>query len=83
MALLRSAVTYPPDILPLMQSLLRTLADIDFDFERDLEAIAESTADQSLKQQAVARLKQRHHERRAPYVQQITALPNRIEATFA
>lgn len=76
-------LAYSPDILPLLQSLLRTLADIDFEFERDLELIANSTIDETLKQKAVSTLRQRHEERRTPYLREIAALQGQIEAMLA
>jgi hypothetical protein len=76
----RPAVAYSPEILPLMQSLLRALADIDFNFERDLETVATSAIDEPLKQKAVTTLKQSHQERRAPYLREIASLQKLINA---
>lgn len=78
-----AAGTYSPDILPLMQSLLRTLADIDFEFERDRETILKSAVEEPLKQRAIATLNKRHHERRAPYVRELDELERQIQRTFA
>jgi hypothetical protein len=74
---------YSPDLLPLLQTLLAALADIDFAFESDLEAVESSTAEESLKRQVAERLRQMHHERRTPYVQQIAALQERMRAVAA
>lgn len=76
------AKTYSPDILPLMQSLLRTLADIDFEFQRDLETVTKSSIEEPLKQRAIATLKKRHHERRAPYLRGIRMLEERTKTAF-
>ena len=70
--------TYSPDILPRLQGLLRTLADIDFAFQQDLETIMKSSADEDLKQRAVTTLKQHHQERRGPYLRAITALEKQM-----
>jgi hypothetical protein len=76
------AGTYSPDILPLLQSLLSTLADIDFRFQKDRETILSSTTDELLKQRAIAPLKRYHQERRAPYLREIERLERRIQETF-
>jgi hypothetical protein len=74
---------YPSDIQPRLQAILAVLADLDFAFESDLETIQQSAADEGLKQQAMARLHERHHERRAPYLQQLAKLEQRIRALAA
>jgi hypothetical protein len=51
---------------PLLQSLLTTLADIDFAFESDLEVVQNSATDDVLKRKIVERLQKQHRERRAP-----------------
>jgi hypothetical protein len=79
---LRPAATYSPDTLPLLQSLLRTLADIDFGFQKDLETVERSKMDQALKQHTLARIKQRHHERRTPYVRELNKLQKKTKATY-
>jgi hypothetical protein len=79
----RPAETYSPDILPLMQSLLRTLADIDFEFQRDRETILASAIEDPLRERALATLRACHHERRAPYVRDIHKLERQIQRHFA
>jgi hypothetical protein len=74
----RIARPYAPDLLPLLQSLLATLADIDFAHESDLEVVQNSTTDEVLKRTVIKKLQERHRERRAPYVQQLTTLQERI-----
>jgi hypothetical protein len=76
------AGTYSPDILPLLQSLLSTLADIDFEFQKDRETILSSTTDELLKQRAIATLKRCHQERRAPYLREIERLERQMQRTF-
>jgi hypothetical protein len=75
--------TYSPDILPLLQSLLAVLADIDFEFQKDRETILKSAIDEPLKQRAIATLAEQHHERRDPYLQEIDKLERQIQRTFA
>ena len=74
---------YSPELQSLLQGLLATLADIDFAFESDLETIKESAADETLKQQAMARLQARRGELRAPYLRQRARLEERINALTA
>jgi hypothetical protein len=69
---------YSPEITPLLQSLLATLADIDFAYESDLEVVQNSATDEVLKRNVIERLQQRHRERREPYIRQITALQRRF-----
>jgi hypothetical protein len=75
--------TYSPDILPLTQSLLRALADIDFEFQKDRETILTSAIDEPLKQGAIATLAKRHQERRAPYLRGIDKLERQIQRKAA
>jgi hypothetical protein len=75
--------TYPAELTPLLQSLLATLADIDFAFERDLETARASSMDEVLKQKAIERLTARHNEQREPYVRQLTTLHSRILSLVA
>jgi DNA-binding transcriptional MerR regulator len=74
---------YSPDILPLLQALLADLADIDFAFEKSLEAIERSPADEALKRMMIERLQTQHQKQRAPYAQELAALQEQIAALFA
>jgi hypothetical protein len=69
---------YSAKVGPVLQSLLATLADIDFGFESDLEVIENSPTDEALKRKIIERLREQHRERRAPYVRQIDALQKRL-----
>ena len=73
---------YSPDILPLLQTVLADLADIDFAFEKSLETIKHSPADEERKSEMIASLWRQHREQRAPYIQELAALRERIETTF-
>ena len=73
---------YSPDILPLLQTTLADLADIDSDYEKNLEAIKHSEADEAHKRELIARLWHQHRERRAPHIHDLAVLRERIEATF-
>ena len=74
---------YSSEIGPLLQSLLATLAEIDFAHQGDMEAVRNSSAEDWLKQATLRRLQQRHDERRAPYVRRLEALQERIRAMAA
>jgi hypothetical protein len=75
--------TYSPDLQPMLQTLLATLADIDFAFESDLESVRNSTTDEPLKQKVIEKLHEHHRERRGPYVRQLEALQERIRELVA
>ena len=70
--------TYSPDLQPLLQSLLCTLADIEFDYERELERVSGSSSDSRVKVLVLEKLRARHRERREPYVQQLALLQDRM-----
>jgi hypothetical protein len=69
---------YSPDLQPLLQSLLGTLADIDFEYERECDNINGRTMDMNLKIRLLEKLKQHHRQRREPYLQQLAILHERI-----
>ena len=69
---------YSPDVQPLFQSLLATLADLDFDYERERERISSSTEDSNLRGRLLRQLADKHRERRDPYIRHLTALQARI-----
>ena len=72
---------YSPDLQPLLQSLLGTLADIDFEYERECDQISSRTMDMNLKIRLLEKLKQHHRQRREPYLQQLAILQERIRQT--
>ena len=78
-----AAPTYPPDFLPLLQLLLATLADIDYEHESDVETVRNSSAEEWLKQATIRKLQERRHQRRAPYVRKLESIQKRIQAMAA
>jgi hypothetical protein len=74
---------YPSELLPSLQSLLATLADIDFEHESDVETIGDSSADEWLKQTVIRKLQDRHQQRRAPFIQQLERLQRQLQALAA
>ena len=69
---------YSPAIQPLLQSLLATLADLDFDYEKEREKLSNGSPDTTIKIRALEKLKNRHRERRDPYIQQLAILQKRM-----
>lgn len=76
------SLCYSPDVLPLLQSLLADLADLDLAFEKKLEALRRAPGDECSKGELLGRLRQTHEERRAPLVRALTALQQEIAAEF-
>jgi hypothetical protein len=74
---------YPPDLQPLLQSLLAALADIDLVHESEVAIVRDSDADEWLKRSVIRRLEERHRERRVPVVRQLEAVEERIRALAA
>jgi hypothetical protein len=78
-----AAHTYSPEVLPLLQLLLVTLSDIDFEHESDIETVRNSSADEWLKQATIRKLQERRQKRRAPYVRKLEGLQKQIQAMAA
>jgi hypothetical protein len=74
---------YSPNLQPLMQSLLATLANIDFEYEHEISRVRKSSTESGVKTHLLARLQERHRERRSPYIQQLAALERRIQTEWA
>jgi tryptophanyl-tRNA synthetase len=73
---------YSPELQPLLQSLLATLADIDFEHERERDNINGRAMDMNLKIRLLEKLKQHHRQRREPYLQQLAILQEHIRQTW-
>jgi hypothetical protein len=69
---------YSPATQPLLQSLLSTLADIDFEYEQARAKASKSSPDLNLRIRVLERLKAQHQERRTPYIQQLAILQERM-----
>ncbi len=67
---------YSPATLPLIQSLLSTLANIELEFEQERDKIRNIT-DTRLKELVLERLKAKYLTRREPYVRQLALLQSR------
>jgi hypothetical protein len=69
---------YSPTFQPLLQALLATLADIDFDYEQEREKLCSNSPNSNIKIRALEKLKARHRERREPYIHQLAILQQRM-----
>jgi hypothetical protein len=63
-----------PEFQTRLQSLLETLADIDFAHERELDTVNIADIDASFKAKMVAKLHQVHQQRRHPYTEELFRL---------
>ena len=70
----------PAELSPAMQSLLATLADIDFAHQREVEKVTNSGLDDVFKSRLTAKLDRLHRERRQPYAQELLRLQNRFRS---
>ncbi len=69
---------YSPTDKPLLQSLLATLADIDFEYEQARDKVSKNSPDLNLRIRVLEKLKAQHQERRMPYIQQLAILQERL-----
>jgi hypothetical protein len=63
-----------PDEQFVRQSLLTTLTDLDFDYERERNLVSSSTKDPNLRVLLLRKLAKKHYERRAPYIRHLQTL---------
>ncbi|MBQ0822055.1 hypothetical protein KBI52_17825 [Microvirga sp. HBU67558] len=73
---------FDPDILPRLRSLLATLVDLDVAHASNLIVIESRPMDEARKDRLTTGLWLSHCRRRAPYVREIEALRERMDATF-
>ena len=73
---------YSPGAQPLLQSLLATLADLDFAYERERDRISGSTEAPSVQARALRKLEVEHQERREPYIQHLSLLQEQMLPSF-
>ena len=69
---------YSLDDEVLLQSLLTTLANLDFAYEQERERVSSSTKDANLRARVLQKLRDQHRERRDPYMQHLTVLHEQI-----
>jgi hypothetical protein len=69
---------YSSHVQDVMQETLRTLANIDFQYEHDFEKLEHSDTGPEIKQLIARQLKERHLERREPYIRLMAELQARV-----
>jgi hypothetical protein len=68
------SVTYPPELLPAMQSALKFLADLALEHEQELAQLESSATHPELKRQFRIRLEEAYSRRRAPCLRYLSEL---------
>ena len=68
----------PSELRCLLQALRTTLADMDLEYESDVDTVRVSSVDEWLKQTTIRKLQDRHRERRMPCVAQLEHLQKRM-----
>jgi hypothetical protein len=63
----------------LLHSIQSVLHQIDEEYEREREKLSRTLPDASVKARVLTMLKERHRERREPYIQQLAALQGRAQ----
>jgi hypothetical protein len=72
------AYRHPSVVQSTQQSLLAALADLDVEYEGDLETVRKSSADDWLKQIVIRTLQERYQEQQTSYVQQLARLRGQL-----
>ena len=65
---------YSPSLDLMMKEVARTLGNIDFEHQVELEKVERSASAKELKQYIREKLRAAHHERRQPYVDLLNQL---------
>jgi hypothetical protein len=73
--------TFDPHAL--LQSTSRTLSNLDFEHQHEMQRVERGRTDPVLKRQIIDNLKRRHRERRLPYVMLIAELQKHLASTMA
>jgi hypothetical protein len=71
------------DLGGLLQSTSRTLSNLDFEHQHEVQRVERTRTDPMLKKQIVENLQRRHQERRQPYVTLIAELQQHFSSTMA
>ena len=71
------------DLHGLWQNTSRTLSNLDFEHQHEVQRLERSRTDPMLKKQIVENLKRRHHERRQPYVMLIAELQKHLSSAMS
>ncbi len=71
------------DLHTLLQSTSRTLSNLDFEHQHEVQRLERSRTDPMLKKQIIANLTRRHRERRQPYVALLAELQRHLVPAMA
>ena len=71
------------DLHGLWQNTSRTLSNLDFEHQHEMQRLERSRTDPMLKKQIVETLKRRHHERRQPYLMLIAELQKHLSSAMS
>jgi hypothetical protein len=71
------------DLGGLLQSTSRTLSNLDFEHQHEVQRVERTRTDPMLKKQIVENLQRRHQERRQLYVTLIAELQQHFSSTMA
>jgi hypothetical protein len=70
------------DLPALLQNTSRTLSNLDFEHQHEMQRVERSRTDLMLKKQIIDNLKRRHRERRQPYVALIAELQKHLSSAI-
>ena len=70
------------DLHGLWQSTSRTLSNLDFEHQHEMQRLERSRTDPALKEQIAENLQRRHRERRQPYVMLIAELQKHLASVL-
>ncbi len=73
----------PFDLPALLQSTSRTLSNLDFEHQHEVQRIERGRSDPALMRQITENLKRRHRERRQPYLALIAELQSHLSSAAA
>ncbi|HEX2556385.1 MAG TPA: hypothetical protein VHL98_22020 [Microvirga sp.] len=72
--------TYPDDLLPEVQGMLKALADVEVRYERERARLSRSPEPETEKKRRLSRLRERRRQEREPYVKRLSVLERRMQA---
>jgi hypothetical protein len=71
------------DLHGLLQSTSRTLSNLDFEHQHEMQRVERTRTDPMLKKQILENLQRRHRERRQPYVTLIVELQMHLSSAMS
>jgi hypothetical protein len=72
----------PFDLHSLWQSTSRTLSNLDFEYQHEVQRLERGRTDPALKKLLLDNLKRRHYERRQPYIALVAELQRHLLSTM-